>query len=585
MVPLLWMLLVWSCGSPARPDLDVSMLPKVDDFALIDHVGRSWRLGRQADARAVVVYSYGVGCPIARRQLADLSALATKYEASGVRFVLLDASPQDDRAAIAAEAASFGITLPILHDDRQLVAEALAITRTGEAIVVLPSAQRLAWRGPIDDRLDVGAQRPTATRAFLQEALDAVLKGQPPPTDAPLASGCAIHLPRSKPARETSGEGSPTFVEDVAPVLVDRCQRCHRPGGVAPWAMTSFEVVRGWAPMMREMVRTRRMPPWHADPAVGVYANDLSLSVEEAQVIVHWAEEGTPRGDGPDPLVAHPPEPVGEWPLGPPDILLEVPTQRIPANGVLRYRHLRVPVPVTEPTWIRAADVIPSNASVLHHGTVVHVDGAQEAQRAPDDVPTWQEHFLTAFVPGMVEADVFPEESGRLLQPGDELRVTMHYVTTGKRETDTTRIGLYVADRPPASVYRVRAIVQDELRIPPGASEHKEVATWAPSGAVRLFGVFPHMHLRGHRFTLTVERPDGTSTVLLHIPQYDFSWQRWYTFKTPVDLPAGSVVTCTAVFDNSTANPNNPDPAARVRWGEQTTDEMLVGYVSWRSLE
>lgn len=575
-----WLVALWACGPREVALPDLSGRPTVDDFALIDHTGAMFQLSRVADAKLVVVYTYGAGCPIARQQVEQINALAKKY-AGKVQFVMLDANPQDDRAALAEEASAYGIAVPVLHDDRQLVAEGLGVVRTAEAIVLAPAQRRVAWRGPLDDRLDYGAQRPAAAHAWLEEALDGLLAGALVASPTAEVRGCLVSLPAAKASRAERGVPTPEYVHDVAPILAARCQRCHRPGGIGPWAMTSYEVVRGWAPMMREVIRTRRMPPWHADPAIGTFDHDLSLSPSEAAAIVHWAEEGAPRGEGEDPLAAPLPA-LPEWPLGEPDYVITLPTQKIPANGFLPYRHFEVDVPVTEPVWIRAAHVLPGNAKILHHGTAFHLDEETlQSHKRGKDLPIWRQSLLTTFVPGMWDGDVFPEESGRLLKPGEKLRFTMHYVTTGKKESDTTRVALYASAAPPPHVYRVIAVAEKELDLPPGARITK-TAAWRPETAIRIYKVFPHMHLRGVAFRLEVELPDGRVETLVSLPRYDFGWQRWYELSEPYDLPAGSEVRAIGTFDNTAANPFNPDPTAHVRWGEQTVDEMMIGYVAWR---
>jgi peroxiredoxin len=575
-------LLLLACGPPAY---DPNALPAVDDFALIDHQGGSFKLSRHADASAVVLYVYAAGCPIARQQLGDLADLAKRFDT--VKFLLLDASPQDTAASVREEAEQFDIPFPILIDDRQLVAEALDVRRTGEAIVLDPAHRRLVWRGPIDDRMDYGGQREQAQHAWLADALTRLVNQQAVEPNTAEVRGCAVSLPRSKAERAATGAPTPTFTQDVAPILHDRCQVCHRPSGIAPWAMTSYEVVRGWAPMMREVIRTRRMPPWHADPWGPAFNHDLSLTPDQAATLVHWAEEGTPRGDGEDPFVRDGVPDQPDWPLGTPDILLTLPERKVPATGQVPYWRPHLALPITEPTWIRAAHVVPGNRKILHHALVFQVDAAhQNKRRDPnddDELSIWQDLLFSAFVPGMEAGDPFPAGTGRLLMPGDELQLTVHYAPDGRKEVDQTRIGLYIAHEPPAAQFRVHAVANQDFRIPPGARAFPVQAEWVAPEPMMLLRVFPHMHLRGDTFTLEVVTPDGARQTVTRLPSYDFNWQRWYELTEPLFVPAGSRVICSGTFDNSAMNPNNPDPSAAVRQGLQTTNEMFVGYVAWRS--
>ena len=299
---------------------------RVDDFALLDQTGAYHRLHYHADAPAIVLFVQGNGCPIARNALPALRAVRDSFSARGVVFWMLNANLQDDRAAVAAEATAFDIDFPILIDDTQLVAEALGVTRTAEAIVVDPATWRVVYRGPVDDRMSYETQRP-ARAHYLRDALAAHLGGKPVATPRRDAPGCIVHLPGPAADRAIS------YSEDIAPLLEERCRACHRQGGVAPWSMSDYRTVLGWSPMMREMVRTRRMPPWHADPAGPRMANDLSLTAAEKRTLVHWIESGAPRGDGPDPLADRPTRPPARWSLGTPDVLLTAPRQELPQRG------------------------------------------------------------------------------------------------------------------------------------------------------------------------------------------------------------------------------------------------------------
>lgn len=335
----------------------------VEDFALLDHQGHHRRLYYHSDAPAVVLFVQGNGCPIARNAIPIWKQLRDQFAPRGVVFWMLNANSQDDRAAVAGEALAYAIDTPILIDETQLVAESLGVTRTAEAIVIDPARRKIVYRGPVDDRLGYETQRP-ARHHWLRDALTAHLEGQAVESVERPSPGCVVNLID----RDREAHASISYSETIAPLLERRCRSCHRTGGVAPWSMSSYEMVRGWAPMMREVLRTGRMPPWHADPHVSRFANDISLSVEEKRTLVHWIEAGAPRGGGPDPL-SRPPPPVPVWHLGEPNLVLEAPEQTLPATGVLPYRYEVVDIPVDRDVWIRAADIQPTNPRVMHHGT------------------------------------------------------------------------------------------------------------------------------------------------------------------------------------------------------------------------
>ena len=561
--------------------------PRVDDFALLDQHGRFHRLSSHAAARAVVLFVQGNGCPIARNSIPVLNALRAEFEPRGAVFLALNASPQDERAAVAAEAAAYGLELPVLLDEAQLVSGSLGVERTAETFVIDPASRRLLYRGPVDDRLHYETQRP-ARREYLREVLEAQLAGRPLPFERRPSPGCLILFearpgagggPRGS-AREA---GAPSYARDVAPILMDRCRGCHRDGGVAPWAMTSFAMLRGWSPMLREVILTRRMPPWHADPAVGRFSNDISLRPEEARALVRWVEAGAPRGDGPDPLAEQPAAAPPEWPLGPPDLVLAGERQEVPATGVVPYRYETLDVPLERDVWLRAADVRPSNPAVAHHATayLVYPSGAPPSQV---EGPHFARGLFAGYVPGR-EPEIFPEDTGFFLPRGTRIRFQLHYDPTGRPEVDVPRIGLYFAHAPRRHALQIGAAANLDFEVPPGASDHEAVAVRALSRDVVVYRLTPHMHYRGKRMAIEAHHADGTRELLLNVPNYSFGWQRQYVLAEPKLLRAGTRIVARAGFDNSAANPANPDPTVSVRWGEQSFEEMLIGYVLYRDAE
>jgi len=548
--------------------------PLVDDFALLDERGRFHQLGDLAGARAVVLFVQGNGCPIARGAIPALNAVRAELEPRGVVFLALNASPQDERAAIAAEAAEFGLGIPVLRDEAQLVASGLGVTRTAEAFVIDPAARRLLYRGPVDDRLHYEAQRP-ARAHYLRDVLRAHLAGEPVDYVARPAPGCLLLF-------EGGGNGArpASYARDVAPVLERRCAGCHRSGGVAPFAMSSYEMVRGWSPMMRESIRTARMPPWHADPQVGRFANDSSLPPAEARTLVHWIEAGAPRGDGPDPLAEAAAATAPEWLLGKPDLVLEAPEQTVPASGVVDYRYETVDVPLEQGAWLRAVDIRPTNLRVTHHATAYVVYPEGEA-RPEVEGPGFARGLFAGYVPGR-EPEPFPEDTGFLLPRGARIRFQLHYTPTGKQEVDTPRIGLYLAPRAPRHALAIGAAANLDFEIPPGAADHEDVAERTLGSDIVVYRLIPHMHFRGRRMAIEAHYPDGRSEPLVNVPNYRFNWQREYVLAEPKRLPKGTRIVARAGFDNSARNPANPDPTVAVRFGEQSFDEMLIGYFLYR---
>ena len=542
---------------------------RVPNFRLHDHAGRSHELRRLTDRRAVVLFTVGIGCPIVRRQYETMRELRERF-GEEVEFLFLNANPHDRLDAVRREAERFSLDFPILLDQAQVVARSLGVTRTGEAFLIEPVSGRIRYRGAIDDRLDYGVTRAEARQTWLSDALEAHLNGGEPPVTETEPRGCLILL---EPWPETV-----TFVDDVAPVLERRCVECHRPGNIAPFAFDRYETTRGWSPMMAEVLRTKRMPPWHADGEIAAFANDRSLTVEEKRALLRWVELGAPRGDGVDPLVDRELPPPVEWPLGPPDLVVEMPEEAvIPARGDVDYRYFEVKVEMETDAWVRAVDVRPGNAAVVHHALVFLRYPERLAGRQPD-VQGGLSGFFAGYVPGS-EPWPFPENTGKFLPAGARVIFQMHYVTTGKEETDRTRMGIYLHDTPPRHELHTRSAYYTRLRIPPGERDHEVTATHVVPKDVLLWGMSPHMHYRGSRFAIKARFPDGTRRELLSVPHYDFNWQTLYLPEEPVFLPEGTEVFCRGAFDNSAANPANPDPTREVPFGEQTTDEMFIGYL------
>jgi peroxiredoxin len=570
---LIWRLATGSERDRATPPPVV----KVENFALLDHQGRYRELYRQRAASAVVLYVFGRGCPITRGALPDLRALVDSFGERGVTFWLIDANPQDDRDALAVEARDWQIELPILLDEAQLVRRSLALERTAEALVIDPTSWTIVYRGALDDRLDYEVQRDQASRQPVAEVLEALLAGQNAQNisdqiaPAPVR-GCLI--------LDAAESRLPDYSEDVAPILIDHCVACHRPEGVAPWAMSDHDMVRGWSPMMREVIRTRRMLPWHADPHVGTFANDLGLSSAQARTLVQWIEAGSPRGDGEDPLPARAKPPETSWSMGEPDLVLDLPAQTIPAAGLLPYRYVDLDIPVDassgRPLWVSAVDLRPANRPVLHHA-LAHVIYPPDH---PKNAEHWQNEMFAGYAPGLT-SHPFPEGTGRTVPVGAKIRVELHYITTGREETDTPQLGIYLAQQAPRYELHTRGPAQTELDIPPGAVDHQVEARFTFAQSAMLYALLPHMHYRGSRVAFEAIYPDGRREILLSVPNYRFTWQRYYVLAEAKPMPQGTEIVVRGAFDNSPQNPWNPDPTARVHWGSQSSDEMFIGYLHY----
>jgi peroxiredoxin/mono/diheme cytochrome c family protein len=546
----------------------------VDNFRLLDQQGKSHELYYLSDMKAVVLMVQGNGCPIVRQALPALAEVRAKYQAQGVEFLLLNSNLQDTRDLVAKEATDFKIDFPILLDESQLIGEALGVVRTSEVFVIDPKGWQLKYRGPMDDRLSYERQRP-AKNHYLTDALDAVLADKAVKTPHADGVGCLVNFPEAD--RKTS-HNQISYSKEIAPLLKDRCVVCHQVGGVGPWAMTSYDMVKGFAPMIREVLRTQRMPPWHADPHYGTFENARAITADQRKLLVHWIEAGAPRGAGDDPLLAIKPE-TKEWKHGKPDLIVEIPAYEIPATGVIEYQYPRVKNPLGRDVWITAVEIHPGAKQAIHH--IIANDpvvAGSTGERSGGN--------LAGFAPGM-EPIVYPANTGVLFPKDADFVFQMHYTPNGQAVTDHSKVGFYFreANNPPTYPLHLTALTDFKFEIPPGAKEHTTVVTRPIQRDMLIYNIMPHSHLRGRAGTMTAVYPDGREEILLNVPKYDFNWQTVYEYQQPKTIPAGSKLVWRFSWDNSRQNAANPDPTQAVRWGDQTFEEMGIGFVRFRYLD
>jgi hypothetical protein len=549
---------LWAASAGATAPID-----HVDNFALLDQAGKYHDLYYLSDAKAVVLMTHDDECAAVTDALPALEQAKASYSGRGVEFLMINT--QDDRDAVAAKLK--GTSIPVLLDDTHLVSESLQLTRAGEVLVIDPKGWKIAYRGPLD--------KAKAGNALLTGALDSVLAGQPVKKAQVSARGCAI-----KAAKATHAGAKVSYSEKIAPMLIDNCVTCHRTGGIGPWQMTSYDMVKGFAPMIREVVRTKRMPPWHADPHTGTWNGDRSLSVEEKQTLVHWIEAGAPRGKGPDPLAdLH--KTWSEWAFGKPDMVIEVPAFDVPATGIVDYKRYVVQNTLGRDVWVRATDIIPGDRSVVHHVIVGVYD-----PKIPDErmrMIKASSPSLGAYVPGNGPT-LYPQDTGVLVRKDQAFAFQMHYTVSGKAVNDKTRFGLYFREAAPTYEFKTVALANPNIKIPPNTKEHTETIAQVFPRDMIIYRLTPHAHFRGRASQFTAIYPDGREELLLSVPKYDFNWQTTYTLAKPLQVPAGTKIVHTTVYDNSSQNPANPDPNRTVPWGEQSFDEMLYGVVQFREL-
>ncbi len=372
-------------------------------------------------------------------------------------------------------------------------------------------------------------------------------------------------------AAGTSEKQKVTYSKDIAPILNRRCVECHRAGEVAPMAFSSYKEVRPWAKAIKERVLTGVMPPWFADPHYGEFKNDRRLSQPEIDTIAAWVAAGAPEGNPHD--LPPKPEYLDGWNIGKPDLIIDFGAEfEVPPQGVVPYQYFKVPTNFTEDKWIEAAELRPQHRNVTHHINVFVLEAGQKNNDGP---------LLTGFAPGVQPLNLEPG-SAMLVKAGSVFLFQAHYTTNGSSVKDRSFIGLRFAKKPPVLRSITDRAYNATFRIPPNDPNYVVNATWTAPRDVDVFAFMPHMHFRGKSFEFTAVYPDGRREVLLNVPAYDFNWQLGYELKTPIHMTKGTKIECVAHFDNSPNNKFNPDPTKEVRWGDQTFEEMMIGFVVYK---
>jgi mono/diheme cytochrome c family protein len=440
-----------------------------------------------------------------------------------------------------------------------------------------------------------------------------------------LASVAALFLwslPTSQGARDV------TFNKDIAPLFFKNCAECHRPGENAPFSTLSYKDVRPWAKSIREKVLSREMPPWHADPHTGQWANDRRLEQKEIDAIVAWVDQGAPEGDEID----LPPQPefADGWTIGKPDIVLTMPEEfTLEASGPDEYRYFQIDPKFTEDKYVQMAEARPGNRKIVHHIAAIIQPPPKTAKPSPKTVnvesrkkgeetvrfnegflrrtrmnaPVYDDgcslpnggqgdredgagdegdvSYLTGYAPGMNQTVLQPGMIKKI-PAGSKIFLQLHYSkSAGSVQKDRSSIGLIFAKNPSEKELLTRSIANGYFLIPPGAERHRTTACWTVKDDIQIVNLMPHMHLRGVAMDFKAIYPDGRTETLLNVPNYSFSWQTVYYTAKPIPIPKGTKILVTGYFDNSNKNKYNPDPSQSVRFGDPTYDEMMVGMVEY----
>ena len=575
MRPLLALLGLSCLGLPLTATEAPTLLPgrQVPDVAFTDLTGKPHRTADAARYAGMAIALSSSTCPVSKRQMPSLAKLEQELSNRGIALLVLNPMKTETDDEIRAQVAAAGVRSTVCHDATQALAQALQARTTTEVFLLAPD-RTLVYRGALDDQYGPTFSRQAPTVSHLLEAADALKAGRKPRRPMTEAPGCELDLG----PRPAGAATSLSYHRDVARILQQHCMDCHRPEGIAPFRLDTAAAVTERAKTIRRVVTEGQMPPWFAAPPTGgkpsPWANDCALPASDRRDLLAWLDSADrPLGDPAD--APKPRTYPGAWSIGQPDAVLPISRPHaIKADGFMRYEHDTIETSFPEDRWVQAYEILPTARGVVHHVIVRCVRQGEKPKFGG------AEDYWAAYVPGN-GSHVYPTGFARKLPAGATLTFQIHYTPNGQATTDQLKIGLRFAKTPPRHEMRTVGLANLRLDIPPGAARHVETLVRPVPVDLPITALMAHMHVRGAAFKFELLGADGSVETLLDLPRYDFNWQLRHDYVEPRVLPQGSRVRITAVFDNSAANPANPDPTQRVRWGEQTTDEMMIGYVEY----
>lgn len=545
-------------------DVPDAQADRVAEFRLEATDGRKISLAVNKDDQLTVVCFLGIECPLAKLYAPRLAALAKEYSDRSVRFIGVNSNQQDSMQEFTEFAAGQNIKFDCVKDYDNVVADLWRVTRTPE-VVVVDQDLKVKYRGRIDDQYLPGVARNKPQREDLRLALDELLAGKQVTVSITKPEGCLLGRIKKPVANATV-----TYADQVSRILQSNCLECHRDGEIGPFSMEEYEEVVGWADMMLETIDNGRMPPWHAADSPRKFRNERRLSESDKQLIRQWVADGAPLGDR-QRLPAKKVFTTG-WRLPrEPDLVVEMSDRpfQIPADGTVEYQYFVVDPGFEKDKWVSAAEVIPGSRSVVHH-SIVFI-------RPPDGASVRGVGWLAAYVPGQKNLEFSPQMARRI-PAGSKLVFQQHYTPNGSDQKDLTKIGLVFADEADVKEELLTLIALDQqFEVRPNERDHTVEAAlpWFPRNG-RLLSISPHMHYRGKSFVAAMTTRQQEN--LLTVPNYDFNWQHIYEFVEPISLQEVEELTIAVTFDNSAENPFNPDPSQYVTWGDQTWEEMAIGF-------
>jgi predicted Zn finger-like uncharacterized protein len=519
--------------------------------------------------KVFVVAFMGVECPLANLYYANLVAAAAQFADQPVAFVVVNSNGQDTINAVREQAKTHGAKFPVLKDAGNQVADLFGAVRTPE-LFILDEQRTVRYHGVIDDQYGYQSRRQVPSQHYATDAIRSLLAGELVAVAETPLQGC--HIGRKG---KSLGESQTSFYRDVLPILQDRCQQCHRAGDIGPFALHDYAACSNWGETIKEAVTERRMPPWPADPAHGDFTNELRLPDAELATLVKWVDEGCPEGNSADQPA--PKEFIDGWNIGTPDreFVMEKPFE-VPATGVVDYQHFVISPVFAKDVWVQAVECKYGDRSVVHHMLAL-LHFPKDEKRSQDGL---RNGYFAAGAPGSNYL-VFPPGHAKRIPKGAQLVLQMHYTPNGTATKDQSRLGVILAEEPVEYEVQTYAIGTTDILVKAGDPNYKKTYTEPIDNDVIISALMPHLHMRGKSFVMDAITPDGKTQTLISLPRWDFNWQYQYQLAEPIALPKGSKISVTAVWDNSDKNPNNILPPVDVGFGEQTFDEMFIGYVNF----
>ncbi len=554
--------------SDFTPEDMFSLSEKIESFSLLDQEGKYHELSYYSDQKVIVIASYAIDCPESDQAVRMLEKIKRKYAKKDGQFLLIDANPADTREALQQKAKISNIDIPILMDETQLISDSLGFTHVGQVVVINPKNWELMYRAAIDNR-------------YLPKAIKATLSGRKIKTPLIDVQNCII--PYVKDSAKISYE------QDIVPILEKHCIACHNKNGSAPWTMTNYEKIKGWAPMISEVVKTKRMPPWGPDLYYDQYTNSNHLTIIETQKLIHWLEQGCPKEPHEEDTLPKIEEEEAKkkqgWPWGEPDIIVAAQSEeQIPPKKIYEYaKESAGKINNTKDLWARAIFFKPQSVKATR------IASAWIDIQDPEQVLTNSsiQHFRTKTLLAyhsfntFAYPQIFPKNTGEFIPKDSTVTFQTHYKTIGKAEKDRPQVGIYLYHGDPHTIKPIytRVIEFNDISIPVNVKNYEITTSQILDQDIYLYACGFHMHYFGRSGKMIATYPDGDQKVLLSIPYYDYDWMTPYYFVTPKLLPKGTKLTLKYTYDTSVQNRKRPPVGEKVLYGTSGKTEMLGGAI------